>query len=217
MAVPSRHHRPAGAPAARLASRPLHLLPRSETVPPPLHLLGSQFPLPFVSPSSRNGHHYWSSANLPSILHLPPSGPIKGAPHPRPTPSRSSSLPSLHLLSPSASHTERHHWVLLLTAARLPHHPSAWGEPATRVPTPPSCLPCLHSKPPCPGAAAGPSSGELQPAATVRSTVDPWTSHPCTVYRPWTRSTVFLFKNKSKSNKFQTLASSPLSFPQIRI
>jgi hypothetical protein len=146
-----------------------------------------------------------------------PSGPIKGAPHPQPTPLCSSSLPSLHLLSPSASHTERRHRASLPTAASPPRRPSARGEPATRVPAPPSCLPCLRGKPPCPGAATRPSFGELWPPATVRSTVDPWTGHPRTVYRPWTRFTVFLFKNKSKSNKSRTLTPSLLSFPQIRI
>jgi hypothetical protein len=145
-------------------------------------------------------------AASPPPYHLP--SPIK-APHPRPTPPRSSSLPSLHLLSPSASDTEHSCRALLCTAAGPPRRPSTRGEPTTRVSAPPSFLPCLRGKPPCPRAAARPSSGELWPLTTVRSTVDPWTGHPHTVYPPWTQSTIFIFKNKSKSNKSRTLTPSP--------
>jgi hypothetical protein len=148
---------------------------------------------------------------------LAPSGNIKGAPHHQPTPPRSSSLPSLHLLSLSALHTEPHRRAPLPTAASPPRRPSTRGEPATRVPAPPSWLLCLRSKPPCPGAAARLSSGELSLPATVRSTVDLWTGHPRVVYKLWTWSTVFLFKSKSKSNKSQTVKPSSLSFPQTRI
>jgi hypothetical protein len=70
----------------------------------------------------------------------PPLRPYKMRPCPRPTPPRSSSLPSLHLISTSASHTERRRRASLPTAASLPHRPSARGKPATRVPAPPSRL-----------------------------------------------------------------------------
>jgi hypothetical protein len=187
-------------------------------VPPPLHHHGSPIcpPLCFSFEPKRAP---LMAADRPPIDPPPPapSGPIKGVPHPQPTPPCSSSLPSLHLLSWSASHTERHCRASLPTSSSPPHQQSARGEPATRVPAPPSWLTCLHGKPLCPGAAARTSSGELRPLATVRSTVDPWTSHPRAVYRPWTRSTIFLFKNKSKSNKSRTLTVSLLSFSQNRI
>jgi hypothetical protein len=68
-------------------------------------------------------------------------------------------------------------------------------------------------------AIGGESSSELRPPATVRSTVDPWTSHPHAVYRQWTWSTIsfplFFFKINQNPIKSQKIEPKPISFSLI--
>jgi hypothetical protein len=137
--------------------------------PPPhgteRHLASSSFPLPQPALGALPLLSNWPLNSPPlncssadrSPPHRPPPfhpEPIYGSPRHHPSAPHPPTL-----LSPSTSHTECRHRTLLSTAASSPRRLSAQGEPTTRVPAPPFCLPYLRSKSPYPRAAARPSSG----------------------------------------------------------
>jgi hypothetical protein len=122
-----------------------------------------------------------------SRLPTPPPDPIKGHPH-----SAEASHP-LHLasspphLSPCRSCLEPKPHRRCTTSSL---HPSS-GErsPGRSMSLPSHCHP--RGKPPRPGVAVRPSSGEPLPSVTVESTVEPSTGHPMWSTDPWTESTTF--------------------------
>jgi hypothetical protein len=78
------------------------------------------------------------------------------------------------------------------------------GSPG-RVASPPSAH-HPRGKPPWPGAAVRQSSGMALPSATVESTVEPWTGHPCVVHQPMDRvHHLFPLETNSKTRKFLPL------------
>jgi hypothetical protein len=126
---------------------------------------------------------------------LPPDL-IKGHPHSGGAPHPFTSPPPLiiraHVVAP---------WSQSPTASAPPpcHHPTSSEQSLGRVTSPPSCChPC--GKPPRPRATVRPRSCEPLSSATVQSTVEPWTIHPCAVHRLMDRvHHLFPLDNNSKT------------------
>jgi hypothetical protein len=120
-------------------------------------------------------------------IEVPSTPAIKGT---RPPPPHLHPINGRHALSedPHTYNTPSVRPHPTLTAA-LPSRDSTSGElpprrlpslgiSQIRLPVVPSFFSLPHGKPPWPGAAARPSSGEPLPPATVESTVELWTGQP---------------------------------------
>jgi hypothetical protein len=95
-----------------------------------------------------------------------------------------------------------------------PHRRPSSGEHPLDTGTLPSPFCPYHGKPSCPRVAARLSSGEPWPLATVESTMDPWTGHPCVVHNSVDRVHAFFFQKYIHTRKpLPLLQRAPCSSP----
>jgi hypothetical protein len=135
-------------------------------------------------------HSLTAAALPPRPLTSPPRPYKRHHTSPRPSPQTFAAFLIISLSSKLRFH-ERKPPPICFPAAGLPplpHHPLKPRVSFASLPSPSFSIHGVYSETVATG---GESSGELWPPATVSSTVDPWTGHPCAVRSPWTRSTIF--------------------------